>query len=244
MRFVVFSFVFLLFLLLFLKSFPMDDHIVLLSFDVEPVDALTPLTIADILDDYDINATFFVTGTYANQYPDVVKRLSHFDIGCHSFSHPHLTFLSDQEQFAQVSECKKTVESIIGRPVEGFRAPYLFADSSTFRVLKESGYVYDASVVSGLGLFYPKLPQALGEVPVSSVFGVPMMDMVFTYYLKLPGVFFYFLENKNKGVNSFLFHPHHVVNYEGQLNHSLQVLKDRNAIFISHSGLIKNHEGG
>jgi len=53
-----------------------SDKVVLLSFDVEPVDGESVLDIMEVLDKTEVGATFFVTGKYAVEYPEIVKKLS------------------------------------------------------------------------------------------------------------------------------------------------------------------------
>lgn len=81
--------------------------------------------ILNTLDEYGVKATFFVLGTWAEQYPDKLKRIydKGHEIGNHSYSHK----LPSRSAYAQLSEevdkCQDAVEKAIGvRPIL-YRAP-------------------------------------------------------------------------------------------------------------------------
>src|ERR1700677_3847379 len=62
-----------------------------LTFDDGPTPACTP-RLLDILAQHDVRATFFLIGGFAQQQPDLVRRIhsaGHL-IGNHSWSHPNL----------------------------------------------------------------------------------------------------------------------------------------------------------
>lgn len=65
-----------------------NGKIAYLTFDDGPSEKVTPM-ILDILDEYNIKATFFVVGNMAERYPEILKRtfLEGHSIGNHSYSH-------------------------------------------------------------------------------------------------------------------------------------------------------------
>ena len=68
-----------------------DGKRIALSFDDGPHPIFT-LKILEILDKYDITATFFMIGRNVEQYPDVARAVYEggHEIGNHTFTHPHM----------------------------------------------------------------------------------------------------------------------------------------------------------
>lgn len=243
--------VILLFLLLLVPLFALgnsDTRVVLLSFDVEPVDDKdSVLDIIDILESANINATFFVTGKYAELYPDVVDRLAPFEIGCHSYNHPQLNRLSLEEQRKEIITSKEILERISGQEIIGFRAPYNLANSDTYNVLDDLGFVYDATRVYDWQLFMsrPSDSSHLVNIPISSAFGIPFEDVVWLYYTRGLGknTYFFLMKHRRNAVESYDFHPHHIIKEKDEFIKLINHLKDDNVIFISHSQLANSHGG-
>ena len=115
---------------------------ILLTFDVElreDVEALKRL-------DPPGSCTFFVTGEFAEQHPDEVRRwATRHEIGCHTQTHPHLPTLDAGRQAADIRAATETLRKLTGGPIAGFRAPYLEADAATRRALVALGYRYSSS---------------------------------------------------------------------------------------------------
>lgn len=114
--------------------------------------------IYDFCGEYDIEATFFVAGKFAEVYPAVVAegiKRGH-ELGTHAWEHGQLgkdedeDFFSasyeDQRQWIQAST--KAVKEAAGENPVAFRAPNLRVSETTFRVLEELGYRYDSSIPS------------------------------------------------------------------------------------------------
>ncbi len=231
-------------LLVALNKQPPKERTILLSFDTEPVDERCVLEIVKILDEEKINATFFVTGQYAEEYPDVIQELKRFEIGCHTYSHKKLTKIDEKTKREEISRCTRIIKKETGQKVKGFRAPWHRIDKESLKILEEEGYQYDASIISGLGLFYPSVKNMkIGEIPVSSVMGIPVEDVIWTYYLKMPTLYFSILRNKEGKTESYVFHPHHIVKEKERFQQFIKDLKKRNVTFISHAELIRKHGG-
>jgi peptidoglycan/xylan/chitin deacetylase (PgdA/CDA1 family) len=223
-----------------------DQRYVLLSFDVETVDGKQDvMEVLDVVYRHNISATFFITGEYAAQNPEMVKLMTGREVGCHGYSHQSFKKMSLPERKEEVVGCKKVLESLTGNEVIGFRAPYNKIDKETLGVLENEGFVYDASMIKGLGFIYPSvLGFSLGEIPVSSVLGIPLEDVVWLHYLRLQGTYFYILKHKESRLESYLFHPHHIAPYKKELEELINYLKEENVIFISHAELIEMEDAG
>lgn len=80
----------------------------------------------EILNKYNVKATFFVVGDWVEKYPDEVKKL--FDNGHsvqnHSDSHPYMSKISTEQQIAQLKNCNEKIAKITGETPTLFRCPY------------------------------------------------------------------------------------------------------------------------
>jgi peptidoglycan/xylan/chitin deacetylase (PgdA/CDA1 family) len=237
-KLLIFLFVFTIILTFFwiYKNTP-DYQTVFLSFDVEPIDGPdAPLVIAKILERNNIPATFFITGEYADTYPETVKKLAKFDIGCHSYSHPNMAKLTKEQQREEITRSRATLENLTGRKITGYRAPYNLLNKDTFAVLAEEGFEYDASIISGWRIFYAVPPTDIKEIPISSYQGMPMEDVSWMYFTHGLGTKpFFNIIRQSRGVNSYDFHPHEIIKEKEEFEKVILYLKIRNATFIIHS---------
>ena len=110
---------------------------VALTFDDGPNPATTP-KILDILKEKKATATFFLLGENVAANQDLVKRIvdEGNEVGSHSYSHPLLTTLSDEEVKAEVQKTDKAIFEACGILPQNLRAPYGAADQ---RVAKIAG---------------------------------------------------------------------------------------------------------
>ena len=80
----------------------------------------------NILENYEVKATFFVVGEWVDKYPESVKAL--FDAGHeimnHSADHAHFTQLSPDQIVADLTACNKKIAQVTGVTPTLFRPPY------------------------------------------------------------------------------------------------------------------------
>ena len=101
------------------------DKQVALTFDaawgVEDLDQ-----ILDILDKYQVRATFFVVGDSARKFPEETKRLADkgHDVANHSDKHPHMNKLSMDAVKADIMAADASIKEIAGKETKLFRPPY------------------------------------------------------------------------------------------------------------------------
>ena len=107
------------------QNIALTDKIIYLTFDDGPSPIVTE-AILDVLKQYDIQATFFVQGRNAVQYPELVKR-AHEDghvIGNLSYSHNYSTIYQSTELFwADFEKAQETLYDITGEMPTVFRFP-------------------------------------------------------------------------------------------------------------------------
>lgn len=102
-----------------------SDKVIYLTFDDGPSENVTK-EILDILKNYDIKATFFVTGKSAQANPEILKRTfsEGHAIGNHSHTHIYNSIYSSIENFAADFVIAQTIiESIIDYSPDLYRFP-------------------------------------------------------------------------------------------------------------------------
>lgn len=117
-----------------------EEKIASISFDAAWGNEDTPQLI-EILDKYDVKATFFVVGDWVDKYPESVKQLSDagHEVMNHSNKHPHMTELSKEKKIEEITECSNKIENVTGIKPILFRAPYGDYDNETIQTIRECG---------------------------------------------------------------------------------------------------------
>ena len=94
--------------------------------------------VVDLLNEYDIKATFFVTSVYAKANPLVIRQIvEKHEIASHSYNHT-IYDRSDLEKSKQI------LEEMSGVRINGFRMPRMA--KVDYNELKRCGYTYDSSI--------------------------------------------------------------------------------------------------
>jgi polysaccharide deacetylase family protein (PEP-CTERM system associated) len=110
------------------------------------------LELLDLLDKYDVRATFFVLGWVGEKHPGLVYEVSArgHEIAIHGYSHRLLSSFTPETFARDVDLAVEAVESVgINTPVLGFRAPSYSLTPETswaWEVLADKRFRYDASV--------------------------------------------------------------------------------------------------
>jgi len=82
--------------------------------------------IIELLNEFDVKATFFLVGFWVDEYPDKVKAIDEagYEIGTHSNTHPDMALLSGEEVKEELSLSMKKITDVTGKEVKLFRPPY------------------------------------------------------------------------------------------------------------------------
>ncbi|KAI8336886.1 hypothetical protein BD560DRAFT_359917, partial [Blakeslea trispora] len=117
-----------------------DEKTWALSFDDGPSNVTIDLL--DFLDEADVKVTFCVMGSHAQQYPDILKRAyeSGHQIASHTWSHPHLMSLTNEEIVYEIRSTEEAIEKAIGIRPRYIRPPYGEADDRVKSIFKKLGY--------------------------------------------------------------------------------------------------------
>ncbi|WUC93909.1 glycosyltransferase [Streptomyces sp. NBC_00525] len=113
------------------KSLRIPNHRIVLTFDDGPDPEWTP-KVLDELKKYDAHGVFFVTGTMASRYPDLVRRMvdEGHEVGLHTFNHPDLSYQSPGRIDWELSQNQLVLAGAAGIRTSLFRPPYSsFADA-------------------------------------------------------------------------------------------------------------------
>jgi polysaccharide deacetylase family protein (PEP-CTERM system associated) len=105
----------------------------------------------EIFNESNTRATFFVLGWVAERFPDLVPRIAAegHEIASHGYGHRLVYDLSRREFREDIRRSKDVLESAIGKPVLGYRAPsYSVTPKSLWAldILIDEGFSYDASI--------------------------------------------------------------------------------------------------
>ena len=102
-----------------------DNKAVSLTFDAAWGNEDTQLLI-DILEKYNVKATFFVVGDWVDKYPESVKALSGagHEVMNHSDDHAHFSKLPADQITINIETCNDKIESVTGVRPSLFRPPY------------------------------------------------------------------------------------------------------------------------
>ena len=95
---------------------PNGHKIAYLTFDDGPSFNNTPI-ILRTLDKYNVKATFFIVGSMAKEYPDLVRKefADGQSIGNHSYSHDYNYIYSNTNTFINdINKCNTVLKSILG----------------------------------------------------------------------------------------------------------------------------------
>lgn len=117
------------------------DDAISISFDASWGSQHT-MQILDILDRYEVKATFFLVGIWVDKYPELVKEIAArgHEIGNHSATHPYMTKISQSKMREELDVMSGKVEALTGaRPVL-FRPPYGDYNNDVVTVSRAEGY--------------------------------------------------------------------------------------------------------
>src|SRR5438477_7983745 len=107
------------------SSVHVDGPYIALTFDDGPNQKLTP-RLLDLLAQHHIHVTFFVVGENAAEHPQILQRAVRegHEIGNHTWSHPNLAKMTDENVRSQLQRTEEAIRSAIGSQPTLFRPPY------------------------------------------------------------------------------------------------------------------------
>lgn len=117
-----------------------EEKLISISFDAA-WGAEDTMQLIEILKKYDVKATFFVVGSWVDEFPDAVKALSDagHEIMNHSNSHPHMTQISKEKMKEEIEKCNEKIAAITGKTPHLFRAPYGDYNDEVVQTVRDCG---------------------------------------------------------------------------------------------------------
>ncbi len=99
--------------------------------------------ILGILAKHQVHVTFFVTGDWANQNPDLVHRIHNdgHEIGNHTMHHVDLRTLSDEQVCSELNQADQVISNLTGvTTLPYYRPPYGSRDTRVRNLAAQLGY--------------------------------------------------------------------------------------------------------
>ncbi|MGO4890366.1 polysaccharide deacetylase family protein [Anaerobacillus sp. MEB173] len=119
-----------------------DQNRIAITFDDGPDPRFTE-EVLNVLSQYNVPATFFVMGSRAVAYPEMVQRMNNEGhvIGNHTYFHPNLAKEADIPTLErEVSRTEDALNEIVGYRTSLFRPPYGFLYEELVETLAEMNY--------------------------------------------------------------------------------------------------------
>ena len=127
--------------------------------------------ILELLDKYQIKATFFVCGTTAEKYPDAVQaaQKSGHEIAGMSYSFESVRTSSTDRERSNIRLSVQVLEGITGARIQGWRCPDYRISPQTHDILAEEGFAWDSSMLNDdLPYLFDCGARRLVEIPFST----------------------------------------------------------------------------
>ncbi len=126
--------------------------------------------IIDMLEKYNITATFSVPATIAQDHQNLVKEIHTrgHEIINHGYVHEPPISLSPEQEITILESSRKVISDITGEAPVGYKSPSLSPTQRTLSILAERGYLYDSSLMDHDTPYIVKVDgNTIVEIPVS-----------------------------------------------------------------------------
>ncbi|MDR2648604.1 MAG: polysaccharide deacetylase family protein [Clostridiales bacterium] len=96
----------------------------------------------EILNQYDVKASFFLCGYWVDKYPDKVKKIyeAGHDMGNHSKTHAHGASLSLAQNKEEIMGAHEKVRNLLGIDMKLYRPPYGEYNNTVIQAAEDCGY--------------------------------------------------------------------------------------------------------
>jgi|LSQX01.2.fsa_nt_gb peptidoglycan/xylan/chitin deacetylase (PgdA/CDA1 family) len=102
------------------------------------------IDLLNVLDDYQVKATFFLRGKWVEDHPDLAKEILKrgHSVENHSLTHGHMKQMTDEEVRNEMVMSTKIIQEVAGYRPYLFRPPFGEYDNRILRILAQQGYPY------------------------------------------------------------------------------------------------------
>ena len=106
--------------------------------------------VLEMLDSLGLKATFFVSGSTAERFPDTVRAVhkAGHEIAAMGHSFEKVRTVSREREQAIVRRSVKTIQDVCGAEIKGWRTPDYRISPWTFEVLAGEGFLWDSSMLN------------------------------------------------------------------------------------------------
>ncbi len=166
--------------------------------------------ILDALQARDVHITFFLTGTWAEDNPELVRRIAAdgHEIGNHTYSHPQLPDMEEAAILEEIHRTEQIIRDLVGQTTRPYlRPPYGSRNQRVLDILAREGYISVYWTVDSLdSVGDPKSARFLFERVTSPTTGqgvpIPLEGAIFLMHVgnettaqALPDILDWFQEN-------------------------------------------------
>lgn len=118
-----------------------EKKIVALTFDISWGNT-TPMPVIEILEKNNIKCTFFLSGPWVKQYPEIVQRIKQNgnEIGSHGYRHINLSNLSKNEIKEEIMKAHKNIKEVAGQDAKLIRTPNGDYNDTVIEAVHEVNY--------------------------------------------------------------------------------------------------------
>jgi polysaccharide deacetylase family sporulation protein PdaB len=118
-----------------------DANMIALTFDDGPHPKYT-MEILEILEEYDIPATFFFVGENVSYYQDTAREVAKrgHEIGNHTYSHPCVNKQSQAAFREELTRCEEIIQRVVGVHPKLFRPPQGSWNTRVYEIARERDY--------------------------------------------------------------------------------------------------------
>ncbi len=118
-----------------------ENKLVALTFDDGPSPTYTE-KILDLLAMYDAHATFFVIGSQAEKYPEIIKRevKEGHELGNHTYKHQEVNQTSEEDLIKDLKQAHQVIRQITGQEMKVFRPTSGYYDGTIVAAAKSLDY--------------------------------------------------------------------------------------------------------
>lgn len=138
---------------------------VIFTFDAG-ADNQSAAKILEIAKKHNVKITFFVTGKFAEKFPDLIKQMAAdgHEIFNHTYSHPHLTQITDEQIKEELQKAEEIIRSLTGTTTKPyFRPPYGSRNAHVLAVAQNQGYQSVFWTLDALDWIVDKTEQAVKD---------------------------------------------------------------------------------
>lgn len=120
-----------------------ESDMVALTFDAGGVAGPAAARILEVLGQHGLRVTFFLSGRWVEDYPDLASQLvvNGHELANHSYDHPDFSKLGDDEVLWQLEHTEDLVHDILGRNTRPwFRFPFGSRNPRVMKLVNEAGF--------------------------------------------------------------------------------------------------------